>query len=193
MWDPTPQIRLRMKSNFMKIRETIPSYDIDSLVGEIGGTFSMFLGFCGLNIIRYMSRIKIILHGVNLNLKPFAVIAMSLPFAYWSTQAVHKFIDEPVSTQSTTNVKVDVKSEFPELTFCVHTLFDMNATLDETKYDSVYAAFKHLLERDIRWDFRLGYLHMLEFYDHPFQDVYIMLQGMDSTPQLFTLDKWLVR
>ena len=55
----------------------VQEYDIESLVGEIGGTFSMFLGFCGLNVIRYMAKIQVILHGVNFNLKPFAVIAMS--------------------------------------------------------------------------------------------------------------------
>ena len=93
-------------------------------------------------------------------------------------------MDETVSTQSTMNVKIDVKVEFPELTFCVHSPFDLNATLDETKYDNVYAAFKHMLERDIKLDLRQGYRHLLEYHDHPFQDVYIMLQGMYSTPQL---------
>ena len=32
-------IRLVMESNFMKVRETVKSYGIDSLIGEVGGTF----------------------------------------------------------------------------------------------------------------------------------------------------------
>ena len=75
-----------MKSNFMMIRETVQSFDIDNLIGEIGGTFSMLLGFCGKNVIEYMARMKIILQGVNLNMKPFTVIGLTLPFTYWSTQ-----------------------------------------------------------------------------------------------------------
>ena len=37
---PQPfNIRLVMESNFMKVRETVKSYGIDSLIGEVGGTF----------------------------------------------------------------------------------------------------------------------------------------------------------
>ena len=172
------EIRLRTK-NFEKVRETVQSYDIDNLIGEIGGTFSMFLGFCGMNIILYMARIKIILHGVNLNLKPFTVIAMTLPFTYWSTQAVLNYMDEPVSTQSSMNSKIDIKSEFPQLTFCVNLPYLEDAlrtaTLDQTKYDNFHAALEAALKNDINLD--LHYVNISAFHDHPFHDVHIMLQG----------------
>ena len=114
--------------------------------------------------------------------KPFAVIVMSLPFAYWSTQAVKRYTEEPVSTQSTMNVTIDVKLEFPELTFCIENPLAKKATLDQTQFGSFYAALEHILSRTINedlepLDLRLVYLLMLEHFGHPFQDVYIMLRG----------------
>ena len=114
--------------------------------------------------------------------KPFAVIVMSLPFAYWSTQAVKRYTEEPVSTQSTMNVTIDVKLEFPELTFCIENPLSQKASLDQTQYASLYAGFEQFLRRhideDLRpVDLRIGYLHLLENFGHPFQDVYIMLRG----------------
>ena len=88
-------------------------------------------------------------------------------------------MDEPVSTQSTMNVKIDVKSEFPELTFCINLPYLEHAlsiaTLDQTKYDNIHASLEAALENDINLD--LHYVNITAFYDHPFLDVYIMLQG----------------
>ena len=75
-----PQIRLLMKSNFLKVTEIVPSYAIDNLIGEIGGTFSMFLGICGLSIIKFMSKKHVTIFEQKLSMKPLAILAMFLPF-----------------------------------------------------------------------------------------------------------------
>ena len=148
------EIRLRTK-NFEKVRETVQSYDIESLIGEIGGTFSMFLGFCGLNIIRLVASLRFVIYGQKLNLKPIAVLAMFLPFVYWSTKSVHRYMDQPISSQSM-YVKGNVKSEFPQLTFCIDKpkLQDVLAlsTLDQTGYSNFYTALEAALKNDINLD-----------------------------------------
>ena len=163
----------------MKIRETIQSYDIESLIGEIGGTFSMFLGFCGLNIIRLVASLRFVIYGQKLNLKPIAILAMFLPFVYWSTKSVQRYMDEPISSESM-NVKRNVKSEFPQLTFCIDKpkLQDALAlaTLDQSEYANFHAALEAALKTDINLD--LQNLNNSAFYGNPIEAVYVELKGM---------------
>ena len=176
------RLHLRMKSNFMKVRETVQSYDIESLIGEIGGTLSMFMGFCGLNIIQFMASFRIDIYGQKLNLKPMAVLAMFLPFVYWSTQSVQRYMDEPMSSQPI-NVKSNIKSEFPQLTFCIDKpkLQDALAlaTLDQSEYSNFHAALEAALKTDINLD--LQNVNNSAFYGNPIEAVYVELQGMCSS------------
>ena len=173
------RLQLRMKSNFMKVRETVQSYDIESLIGEIGGTFSMFLGFCGLNIIRLVASLRFVIYGQKLNLKPIAILTMFLPFVYWSTMSVQRYMDEPMSSQPI-NVKSNIKSEFPQLTFCIDKpkLQDALAlaTLDQTEYANFHVALEAALKTDINLD--LQNLNNSAFYGNPIEAVYVELKGM---------------
>ena len=94
-----------------------------------------------------MAKKHFIVFEQKLALKPVAAIAMFLPFVYWATGNVLQYSDQPISTQ-TNIIKVDIKQEFPELTFCMeYPFFEfylMLATGDETKYANFYEALKGL-------------------------------------------------
>ena len=173
-----PQIRFLMKSNFLKIRETVPSYAIDNLIGEIGGTFSMFLGICGLSIIKFLSKKHVTIFEQKLTMKPLAILAMFLPFVYWSTQNILHYLDQPVTTQSNI-VKVDIKEEFRELTFCItqpyFEVFLANATGDYTKYRNFHEALQYALKSDI--NINLQDVNNSAYFEPPFLDVYTKKPG----------------
>ena len=162
----------------MKIREIVKSYGIDNLIGEIGGTFSMFLGVCGLSIIQFMAKTHFIMFEQKLSLKPLAVIAMFLPFVYWSTQNLLHYLDQPIATQSTL-VKVNIKDEFPDLTFCMHEpyfeFYLMLATGDETKYSNLFEALRAALRYNI--SINLQEVNKSAHFEHPFYDVFTNKPG----------------
>ena len=182
-----PQIRFLMKSNFLKIRETVPSYAIDNLIGEIGGTFSMFLGICGLSIIKFLSKKHITIFEQKLSMKPLAILAMFLPFVYWSTQNILNYLDQPVTTQSNI-VKVDIKDEFPELTFCItqpyFESFLASATGDFTKYRSLHEALQYALKNDI--NINLQDVNNSAYFEPPFLDVYTKKPGINPLQRKMT-------
>ena len=167
----------------MMIRETSKSYAIDNLIGEIGGTFSMFLGICGLSIIQFMAKKHFTVFEQKLSLKPVAVIAMFLPFVYWSTKNIIHYIDQPITTQSNI-VNVNIIEEFPELTFCItepyFEFFLMVATGDETKYSNFQEALKAALKNDINID--LQDVNNSAYFEVPFMDVYTKKPGNNLFP-----------
>ena len=90
-----------------------PSYNFQSLIGEVGGTLGLFLGLSLLGILEYLP------------LKPkwkkfvigFGIFISCTGFIYWAVQSLIKFLDEPVSTQVRFS-KGTLKSDFPLLAFC---------------------------------------------------------------------------
>ena len=139
----------------------------------------MMLGPCGLYIIQYMAKMKFIIYGQKFTLKPLAVLAMFLPFAYWSTQAFQKYLSEPVSSQSMV-VKSEVKIDFPEMTFCLDTPFFEYllaiTTDDYTKHPNFHAALKAALKHDINLD--LQEVNNSAYFDHPMQKIYAYAKGI---------------
>ena len=100
------------------------NYDGQSLVGEGGGVWGLFLGLSILSILEY-----ILIHmieiacvsmrpkmWVNLILKFLKLISFVV-FVYFSMIGFLKYSREPTSTQ-VSFVKSDVITEFPYITFC---------------------------------------------------------------------------
>ena len=110
-----------------QVVETISTelnYDGQSLVGEGGGVWGLFLGLSILSILEY-----ILIHMIEIacvSMKPkmwvnlilkFLMLLSFVVFVYFSMIGFLKYSREPTSTQ-VSFVKSDVITEFPYITFC---------------------------------------------------------------------------
>ena len=111
-------------------------YNFQSLISEIGGIIGLFLGFCGLDLFSKCPR-----KGYYM-----AMLLLGICFIFWSVQGVQKYIQEPLSTEASTqqtdilvgfiysdllalpflppkNAKIDVFNFKTELSFEQHYIF----------------------------------------------------------------------
>ena len=100
------------------------NYDGQSLVGEGGGVWGLFLGLSILSILEY-----ILIHMIEIacvSMKPkkwvnlilkFLMLLCFVVFVYFSMIGILKYSREPKSTQ-VSFIKSDVMAEFPYITFC---------------------------------------------------------------------------
>ena len=159
-------------TSFVEHIHTEPSYNIASLIGEVGGAMSFLLGFNGLGFIEVVLKSTFKMKVLNKRIYPFAVITMWLPFIYWSTEAMLRMNSEPISTKSYT-AGSDIKSEFPMLTVCPidiapSILKQVNTTLD------TYAKVPHFLsslEKAAKNNPSVNYFHE-NFYNFDIHGVF---------------------
>ena len=89
------------------------SYDFQSLIGEIGGTLSLFLGLSGLGLLEMLKPTK---KWMNLAIKIFSFLLL-LSFIIYAAQSIIKYVGEPLAT-TIRFVRGNMTEEFPYLTFC---------------------------------------------------------------------------
>ena len=103
------EIELFYSNIFVEKIETVPSYDIQNLIAEVGGNASLFLGLSGMGILEpilalvlmYIMRTKTWAHNIiERSFYDIAKVMMWLAFVYWATQAIINYKDEPLSTES---------------------------------------------------------------------------------------------
>ena len=92
---------------------TESSYDVQSLIGEIGGTLGLFLGLSGLGLMEMMNPTK---KWMIILMKTITLMLL-IAFAIYATQSFIKYFNESLAT--TVNfVRSNMTEEFPFLTFC---------------------------------------------------------------------------
>ena len=92
---------------------TESSYDVQSLIGEIGGTLGLFLGLSGLGLMEMLNPTK----KWMVILMKIITILLLIAFAVYATQSMIKYFTESLAT--TVNfVRGNMTEEFPFLTFC---------------------------------------------------------------------------
>ena len=92
---------------------TESSYDVQSLIGEIGGTLGLFLGLSGLGLMEMLNPTK----KWMVILMRIITLLLLIAFAIYATQSIIKYFNESIAT--TVNfVKGNMTEEFPFLTFC---------------------------------------------------------------------------
>ena len=109
-------------NSITEVVKTQASYGWQSLVAEIGGTVSLFLGFDCLNIIIYFlnllqTRKKVLVMILEKSL----TLLLLIPFLIYAYLAIITYFDEPVITMVATvaNTRTDEATiDFPLLTFC---------------------------------------------------------------------------
>ena len=89
-------------------------YDIQSLSGEIGGTFGLMLGVCLLDLFTLWQLNKWILR--------FFKLMLWIAFLYWAAECIKKAINVSIATDISMN-KANMAEDFPLLTFCKQSVF----------------------------------------------------------------------
>lgn len=84
-------------------------YDIQSLSGEIGGTFGLMLGVCLLDLFTLWQLNKWILR--------FFKLMLWIAFLYWAAECVKKVVNLSIATDISMN-KANMAEDFPLITFC---------------------------------------------------------------------------
>ena len=109
-------------NSITEVIKTQASYGWQSLVAEIGGTVSLFLGFDCLKVIVYFlnllqTRRKVLM----MILEKTLTLLLLIPFLIYAYLAMITYFDEPVITTLATvaNIRTDEATiDFPLLTFC---------------------------------------------------------------------------
>ena len=109
-------------NSITEVVKTQASYGWQSLVAEIGGTVSLFLGFDCLNVIVYLlnllqTRSKVL----KMILEKSLTLLLFIPFLIYAYLAMITYFDEPVITMVATVANTwtdDATIDFPLLTFC---------------------------------------------------------------------------
>ena len=92
---------------------TESSYDVQSLIGEIGGTLGLFLGLSGLGLMEILNPTK----KWMVILMKIITLFLLIAFVVYATQSIIKYFTESLAT--TVNfVRGNMTEEFPFLTFC---------------------------------------------------------------------------
>ena len=84
-------------------------YDIQSLFGEIGGTFGLMLGVCMLDLFTLWQLKKWILS--------FFKLILWIAFLYWAAECIKKIVDVRIATEISTD-NTNMAEDFPFITFC---------------------------------------------------------------------------
>ena len=91
------------------------SYDITSLIGEVGGTIGLTLGLCFLSILE-MLLFHFVQKWKNMSLR-ITMFLLLIPLAHYVVASCFKYMNEPISTV-VSFTKGNAIEEFPYLTFC---------------------------------------------------------------------------
>ena len=91
------------------------SYDITSLIGEVGGTIGLTLGLCFLSILE-MLLFHFVQKWKNMSLR-ITMFLLLIPLAHYVVTSCFKYMNEPISTV-VSFTKGNAIEEFPYLTFC---------------------------------------------------------------------------
>ena len=109
-------------NSITEVVKTQASYGWQSLVAEIGGTISLFLGFDCLKIITYfLTLLQTRRKFLKMILEKSLTLILLIPFLIYASLAMMTYFDEPVITilakveDTRTN---DATIDFPLLTFC---------------------------------------------------------------------------
>ena len=138
-------MKLRFGNQVVETIETTPSYDYQNLVGEVGGTLGLFLGFGGMSIYEIF-----LAHAVSksqsLRVKKLLSFGMWLIlwlcFVFFSSQAVAMFLEEPLSM---TKLVSNEEANFPMLTFCSRKTYYSDLFIDSGDV-SFYSMLEATLE-----------------------------------------------
>ena len=185
-------VRFSFATKFIKTTESEVNYDIQSLVGEVGGTLGMFLGFSGLGILQMVIRFQFDWQKkINKRANEATSILMWLAFCYWSTQSVQRYFNEFVSTTSMP-IQGNMQLMLPKLTFCSenrsYTQHALSISSNDTENINFFMSLEIALKSNPNIDLQaIGYNL---FWPNPFADnVYIIDQKQQ---QIVKGDVWSV-
>ena len=140
--------RLSYKNQMTETIITKKSYSGQSLFGDVGGTVNMFLGICGIGIIKIMTSLTSSRKQLKKHVLRFSMFSYWLVFVYFTTQAVTKYLQQPITTQ-THFEKKELYLEFPYLTFCARShLFSFKPfyhQMQEQLEANIYTDFDELM------------------------------------------------
>ena len=127
---------------------TEAGYSIQSLVGEVGGTIGMTFGLSGLALSHILIKTLVRFRWSNYIKRVFILLFVSL-YAYWTTLVLVKYFKEPSGTRASFQTS-NMTQEFPALTFCLETGYDIyNDNYDKLIY-AQQKPFHHMLEEELR-------------------------------------------
>jgi hypothetical protein len=109
-------------NSITEVVKTQASYGWHSLVAEIGGTVSLFLGFdCLKVIVSFLNLLQTRRKVLKMILEKSLTLLLLIPFLIYAYLAMTTYFDEPVITmlETVTNTRTDKATiDFPLLTFC---------------------------------------------------------------------------
>ena len=112
-FDSTACISVSFTNPIIENIITESTYDVQSLIGEIGGTLGLFLGLSGLGLMEMLNPTK----KWMILLMNIITLMLLIAFAVYATQSIIKYFSESLTT--TVNfVRGNMTEEFPFLTFC---------------------------------------------------------------------------
>ena len=132
-------MQLRLGSPIIESSNTVLGYDVQNLIGEVGGTFGIAIGICILDLLMFLMKVVPSKNPYNGYLKGytkldfvcskylkcilfqgiFSIILM-LIFNHWSTISWIRYFDESVSTNVEIELSDHIVEDFPLVTFCPH-------------------------------------------------------------------------